>query len=65
MPSNQMTKRTLMTAVVLGLMTTLSVGTPVYAADTAKKKIALSNNYAGNSWRQAMLKSWERMPRMP
>ena len=60
MPSNQMTKRTLMTAVVLGLMTTLSVGTPVYAADTAKKKIALSNNYAGNSWRQAMLKSWEK-----
>lgn len=60
MPSNQMTKRTLMTAVVLGLMTTLSVGTPVHAADTAKKKIALSNNYAGNSWRQAMLKSWEK-----
>ena len=29
------------------------------AADTSDKKIALSNNYAGNSWRQAMLKSWE------
>lgn len=28
-------------------------------ADTADKRIALSNNYAGNSWRQAMLKSWE------
>jgi ribose transport system substrate-binding protein len=28
-------------------------------ADTSDKKIALSNNYAGNSWRQAMLKSWE------
>jgi ribose transport system substrate-binding protein len=28
-------------------------------ADTAEKRIALSNNYAGNSWRQAMLKSWE------
>ncbi|QQP91766.1 ABC transporter substrate-binding protein [Skermanella sp. TT6] len=27
-------------------------------ADTSSKKIALSNNYAGNSWRQAMLKSW-------
>src|SRR5882757_2927125 len=27
--------------------------------DTSAKKIALSNNYAGNSWRQAMLKSWE------
>ena len=27
-------------------------------ADTSKMKIALSNNYAGNSWRQAMLKSY-------
>ena len=26
-------------------------------ADTSDKKIAFSNNYAGNSWRQAMLKS--------
>ena len=31
------------------------------AADTSGKKIALSNNYAGNSWRQAMLKSWEKV----
>jgi ribose transport system substrate-binding protein len=30
-------------------------------ADTSDKKIALSNNYAGNSWRQAMLKSWEKV----
>lgn len=29
-------------------------------ADTSDKRIALSNNYAGNSWRQAMLESWER-----
>jgi ribose transport system substrate-binding protein len=28
------------------------------AADTSDKRIALSNNYAGNSWRQAMLESW-------
>jgi ribose transport system substrate-binding protein len=28
-------------------------------AETADKKIALSNNYAGNSWRQAMLTSWD------
>ncbi len=26
-----------------------------------RQKIALSNNYAGNSWRQAMLKSWEKV----
>ncbi|MCC7321745.1 MAG: ABC transporter substrate-binding protein [Rubellimicrobium sp.] len=28
-------------------------------ADTSAARIALSNNYAGNSWRQAMLTSWE------
>jgi ribose transport system substrate-binding protein len=28
-------------------------------ADTHTKKIAFSNNYAGNSWRQAMLKSYD------
>jgi ribose transport system substrate-binding protein len=31
------------------------------AADTSDKRIALSNNYAGNSWRQAMLRSWEKV----
>ncbi len=30
-------------------------------ADTSAKKIALSNNYAGNSWRQAMLTSWDKI----
>lgn len=29
-------------------------------AETSGKKIALSNNYAGNSWRQAMLESWKK-----
>ena len=35
---------------------------PCAAADaaTAGKRVALSNNYAGNSWRQAMLASFER-----
>ncbi|MBV9910367.1 MAG: ABC transporter substrate-binding protein, partial [Hyphomicrobiales bacterium] len=28
-------------------------------ADTSDKKIAFSNNYAGNSWRQSMLKSYD------
>ena len=28
-------------------------------ADTSAKKVAFSNNYAGNSWRQAMLKSYD------
>ncbi len=35
------------------------IGAGVAIADTSGKKIALSNNYAGNSWRQAMLKSWD------
>jgi len=43
------------------LLTTLAVvlasGTAL--ADTSAKRIALSNNYAGNSWRQAMLTSWD------
>src|SRR5471030_1834841 len=34
----------------------LAAGTAI--ADTSKK-IAFSNNYAGNSWRQAMLKSYD------
>lgn len=34
---------------------------PAQAADTKGKKIALSNNFAGNSWRQAMLKSWDKV----
>jgi ribose transport system substrate-binding protein len=42
---------------VLGtLAAMLASGTAL--ADTSDKKIAFSNNYAGNSWRQAMLKSY-------
>lgn len=45
--------------------TMLAAGVALWAAgahaDTSDKKIALSNNYAGNSWRQAMLKSWEKV----
>ncbi len=38
----------------------VAVGMPaVVTAETSDKRIALSNNYAGNSWRQAMLTSWE------
>jgi ribose transport system substrate-binding protein len=33
--------------------------TSIAVADTSAKKIAFSNNYAGNSWRQAMLKSYD------
>ncbi len=44
-------------ALVLGAV----AQTPALAADTKAKKIALSNNFAGNSWRQAMLKSWDKV----
>lgn len=36
----------------------LLMGAVPATASTASKKIAFSNNYAGNSWRQAMLKSF-------
>ena len=42
-------------ALALGLSTGAAV------ADTSDKRIALSNNYAGNSWRQAMLGSWDKV----
>jgi ribose transport system substrate-binding protein len=44
--------------ILLASATILAVAMPALA-DTSAKKIALSNNYAGNSWRQAMLTSWE------
>jgi ribose transport system substrate-binding protein len=40
--------------------TALALAAPAFA-DTADRRIALSNNYAGNSWRQAMLESWEKV----
>ena len=39
----------------------LVLGAGAAEADTTGKKIALSNNYAGNSWRQSMLKSWDKV----
>ena len=39
----------------------LSVSAGMVHADTSDKRIALSNNYAGNSWRQAMLGSWDKV----
>src|SRR5690606_34385857 len=43
--------------VLSALAAMLASGTAL--ADTSGKKIAFSNNYAGNSWRQAMLKSYD------
>ncbi len=48
---------------VVKLLAFTALGTGVIVgsalADTSGKKIAFSNNYAGNSWRQAMLKSYD------
>jgi ribose transport system substrate-binding protein len=50
---------TRVSASILAISVALSAGAAF--ADTSGKKIALSNNYAGNSWRQAMLKSWDKV----
>ena len=44
----------------LASLLALALTAPAHAADTAGKRIALSNNYAGNSWRQAMLASFDK-----
>jgi len=55
-----MRKFTKVALAVTAVATGASFGTAAIA-DTAGKRIALSNNYAGNSWRQAMLRSWEKV----
>lgn len=52
-----MLKKSLAAGIAIAAL--LATGTAM--ADTKDKKIALSNNYAGNSWRQAMLKSWDKV----
>ena len=54
-----MLKKTLLSALAMALGVALIAN--VAMADTSGKRIALSNNYAGNSWRQAMLKSWDKV----
>jgi ribose transport system substrate-binding protein len=44
-------------SVVLAAFAVVLASSTAYA-DTSGKRIAFSNNYAGNSWRQAMLKSY-------
>jgi len=47
-----------LSVLAIGVAMGVSALSHAAVADTSDKKIALSNNYAGNSWRQAMLKSW-------
>ncbi len=53
-----MNLKTILLGTVFGLSLAM---TGAALADTSGKKIALSNNYAGNSWRQAMLESWKKV----
>ncbi len=46
---------------LLSALLSVALLTGIANADTSGKKIALSNNYAGNSWRQSMLKSWTKV----
>ncbi len=47
---------------LMGAVALVAICVPAMAqADTSDKRIALSNNYAGNSWRQAMLESWKKV----
>jgi ribose transport system substrate-binding protein len=48
-----MTRKLILLSTVCAMLATPAL------ADTSGKKIAFSNNYAGNSWRQAMLKSYD------
>src|SRR3989442_13819118 len=65
MPSHQIQREEFQTMKKTALFITAALATLVAAmpasADTKDKKIELSNNYAGNSWRQAMLKSWDKV----
>src|SRR6185437_1891508 len=45
-------------SLVLGALIAALASSAAYA-DTSTARIAFSNNYAGNSWRQAMLKSYD------
>ncbi len=48
----------------MAAMAAIAVATTPATAATSDKRIALSNNYAGNSWRQAMLRSWDRVTKL-
>ncbi len=59
-------KACLKTMMAGGALAALAVSSPSFAADegagtqsTAAKRIALSNSYAGNAWRQLMLRTWD------
>ena len=51
--------KAMLVVMCLMLITVMMATNTVAAKDTSKMRVALCNNYAGNSWRQAMLKAFE------
>jgi ribose transport system substrate-binding protein len=58
-----MSRRSAFAIAAATAMLASAVAVPAVAqdGDTSDKRVAFSNNYAANSWRQAMLKSWEEL----
>jgi ribose transport system substrate-binding protein len=58
-----MSTRSTVTAAALAATLAAAVAVPALAqdADTSDKRVGFSNNYAANSWRQAMLRSWDEL----
>ena len=55
-------RRFSLTVAVAGMLAVASVAPAIAQdGDTSDKRVAFSNNYAANSWRQAMLKSWDEL----
>ena len=55
--------RSTVSAVGVAALLAATIAAPVVAqdGDTSDKRVGFSNNYAANSWRQAMLKSWDEL----
>ena len=48
-------------AALAALLATVTAPVVAQEGDTSDKRVGFSNNYAANSWRQAMLKSWDEL----
>jgi ribose transport system substrate-binding protein len=58
-----MTRKSTFITVAAAAMMAAAIAGPALGqdADTSDKRVAFSNNYAANSWRQAMLRSWDEL----
>ncbi len=58
-----MTRKSTFAAAAAAALMAVSLAAPILAQDedTSDKRVAFSNNYAANSWRQAMLRSWDEL----